>query len=81
MRTVIEISLGQMHDFAANILELAGSDGPVIALSEHARRSLEPGQIRSLERCGRLVSVAIPTIETLGGGSLRCMLAEVHLPR
>ena len=79
-RTLIEISLGQMHDFAANILELAGTDGPVIALSEHARRCLDAAQTRALERCGSLVSVAIPTIEAHGGGSLRCMLAEVHLP-
>ncbi len=70
-----------MHDFAANLLELDGSHGPVIALSACALAALEDSQIRQLERHGALVSVAIPTIETFGGGSLRCMLAEVFLPR
>ena len=80
-RESVEIEIEQMHDFAANLLELDGSHGPVIALSACALATLEDSQIRRLERHGTLVSVAIPTIETFGGGSLRCMLAEVFLPR
>ncbi len=80
-REIVEIEIEQMHDFAANLLELDGSHGPVIALSACALAALEDSQIRQLERHGALVSVAIPTIETFGGGSLRCMLAEVFLPR
>lgn len=81
VRDIIEIELEQMHDFAANLIELEGRDGHVIALSACALSALDDAQIRQLERHGRLVSVAIPTIETFGGGSLRCMLAEIHLRR
>ena len=80
-RNIIEIELEQMQDFAANLIELEGRDGHVIALSACALAALEDSQIRHLERYGSLVSIPIPTIETFGGGSLRCMLAEVFLPR
>ncbi|NNC65055.1 MAG: amidinotransferase [Gammaproteobacteria bacterium] len=79
-REIVEIELAQMHDFAANLLELEGRDGHVIALSASALSALDDSQIRQLERHGKLVSAAIPTIETFSGGSLRCMLAEIHLP-
>ncbi len=80
-REIVEIELEQMQEFAANLLELEGPDGHVIALSACALAALDDAQIRQLERHGKLLSVAIPTIETFGGGSLRCMLAEVFLPR
>jgi hypothetical protein len=80
-RSVIDITLEQMHGFAANILELRGRDGAVIALSAHALAALDAPQIDALERHGELVTADIPTIENYGGGSLRCMLAEIHLPR
>jgi hypothetical protein len=79
-RDVIEIDLDQMHGFAANILELDGRDGPVIALSTTAYQGLARAQRDALSRHGRLVTAAIPTIETVGGGGLRCMLAEIHRP-
>ncbi|MEA3174164.1 MAG: hypothetical protein QOF42_1575 [Gammaproteobacteria bacterium] len=78
---VIDISMAQMADFAANVLELAPPQGGVIALSDRALRSFGPAQRRALEAHAELVAVAIPTIERLGGGGVRCMLAEVHLPR
>jgi len=78
-RSVIAIDLDQLGNFAANLLELASPDGPVIALSARALMSLRADQRRSLESFGTLVPVAIPTIETVGGGSVRCMLAEIHL--
>jgi hypothetical protein len=56
-------------------------DEPVVALSETAWRSLDASQRGRLARHGRIVTTAVPTIERLGGGSLRCMLAEVFLPR
>jgi hypothetical protein len=80
-REIIDISLTQMLEFAGNILELAPGKGTVIALSERALRSLSPEQRRALESHGELLAVAIPTIERLGGGGVRCMLAEMHLPR
>jgi len=78
---VIEISIAQMHRFAGNLLELAPKSGPLIALSQNAWDSLEPAQRRRLEHHGSVVQAAIPLIEDLGGGGVRCMLAEVHLPQ
>jgi hypothetical protein len=78
---LIELTFDQMHSFAGNMLELRTvSGGLVIAMSDTALRSLRPDQVALLETCGTIVTVAIPTIERLGGGSVRCMIAEVHLP-
>ncbi|HEX5418551.1 MAG TPA: arginine deiminase-related protein [Gammaproteobacteria bacterium] len=79
-RTVIDIDFGQMAAFAANLLELAAPSGPVAALSVRALASLDPGRRRALERYAALLPVDVTTIETYGGGGVRCMLAEVHLP-
>lgn len=78
-RQVIEISRAQVGQFAANLLALAGTPGPVIALSDAARKALNADQAARLADHGRLLSVAVPTLERLGGGSVRCLLAEVHL--
>jgi hypothetical protein len=78
---VILISRRQMLSFAANVLELMTPQGPIVALSQTALTSLDAAQAASLARHARLVPVAIPTIERIGGGGVRCMLAEVHLPR
>jgi len=81
-RELIEITREQMGAFAGNMLALAtGSGEVVIALSESARGALGPAQQRCLERHGTVVAAPIPTIERYGGGSVRCMLAEVFLPR
>lgn len=80
-REVIAVSFDQMEQFACNIIELEGKGGPVIAMSEAARSSLNSDQRRALERYGSLVAAPIPTIEAVGGGSVRCMIADVHLPR
>lgn len=79
-KQVIPLSLGQIAGFGANILHLSGSAGDVIAMSESARNSLGPEAIRRLEAHGEIVSAPIPTIEQCGGGSVRCMLAEIFLP-
>jgi hypothetical protein len=50
-------------------------------LSQKALSNLVPEQVRALERFGNLVAADIPTIEAVGGGSVRCMIAEIHLPR
>lgn len=80
-REVIEITAAQMLDFAGNLLELAPPAGPVIAVSARAWEALLPAQRAQLERFGQVLPARIPTIERLGGGSVRCMLAEIHLPR
>lgn len=79
-RELIQIKLGQMHAFTGNILQLRSEHGDFIFLSEQAQRSLKQEQVRQLGKHGELVPVAIPTIETIGGGSVRCMLAENFLP-
>jgi len=78
---IVDISLRQMLEFAGNLLELAPAAGPVIALSTTAWRSLDPAQKRILESHAEVVPAAIPTIERIGGGGVRCMLAEIHLPK
>lgn len=81
-RELVELTRGQMSSFAGNLLALATRSGEaVIALSESAWGSFTPPQRRRLERHGAVVSAGIPTIERYGGGSVRCMLAEIFLPR
>lgn len=82
-RAILDLSLEQMNAFAGNMLELASSlTGSVVAMSQRARDALTAEQLATLESsAGPIVTAAIPTIERLGGGSVRCMLAELHLPK
>jgi hypothetical protein len=77
---LIEISNAQMHEFAGNLLELDTPRGKLIAISARAWSALDASQRQALERHGEPLIAAIPTIERLGGGGIRCMLAEIHLP-
>lgn len=77
-RDVIALSNDQIDDFAGNALELWGSDGRVLALSQRAYDALTRDQRERIERTARLLPLDVPTIE-LAGGSVRCMLAGVHL--
>jgi hypothetical protein len=78
---IIEISPEQMGSFAGNLLELApAAGGKVIALSTTAWRSLDLKQRKTLEKYGSVLAAEIPVIERYGGGGVRCMLAEIHLP-
>jgi hypothetical protein len=82
-RTMIDVTFEQLEDFACNAIELQDRDGrPLVALSTRALASFDDDQRGDLERLGgRLIAVDIPTIERIGGGSVRCMIADVHLPR
>jgi hypothetical protein len=81
-RAIVEIGVDEMNGFAGNLLALRSRGGdPLIAGSEAAWAALAPEKRRQLERHGAVVSAAIPTIERRGGGSVRCMIAEVFLPR
>ena len=81
-KDVIAIDAAEMNGFAGNLLALRTRGGnSLIAMSDAALRVLAPEKRRRLERHGSILSVGIPTIERLGGGSVRCMLAEVFLPR
>ena len=77
---VVEISFDQMDAFAGNMLELRSASGErVIAMSEQARKSLDPEQLAAIEANATIVSAPIDHIESSAGGSVRCMLAEIHL--
>jgi len=78
---VVLLSYAQLDAFAGNMLELRNKDGErVLAMSQQAYDSLNKEQRAVLVANGRIVSVAINNIESTAGGSVRCMLAEVHLP-
>lgn len=85
-REVIEFGYGEMERFAGNMLELgtwdeALGDYRVLVMSETARHALSAEAFARLSACtDEVLAVPIPTIERLGGGSVRCMLAEVFLP-
>jgi hypothetical protein len=77
---IVSLSFDQMEAFAGNMLELRSASGErLIAMSEQARKSLEPSQLAKIEANARIVSAPIDNIESSAGGSVRCMLAEVHL--
>ena len=79
---IIDITLAQVGQVAGNLLTLrpAAGTGELLALSQSAFDALTGEQKQALRRHCVLVPLRIPTIETLGGGSARCMLAEVFLP-
>ncbi|MEZ5190840.1 MAG: arginine deiminase-related protein [Schumannella sp.] len=79
-REVIALTDGQLEDFAGNAIELHGSQGRVLAMSSRADRSLTPAQREVIERSARILPIDVPTIE-LAGGSVRCMIAGIHLDR
>lgn len=79
-REIIPITLDQMHHYCGNLLELRSDKGHFIFLSETAFQALKPDQRIAMEKHAQFVPVAIPTIETVGGGSVRCMIAENFLP-
>jgi hypothetical protein len=79
-REIIDLTRAELESFACNMLELRGRSGPIVALSAAALRSLAAPTLAALERHARLVTADIATIERVGGGSVRCMLAEVALP-
>jgi hypothetical protein len=84
-RTVVELTEEQVREFAGNAVELCGrtADGKrryIMAMSARARRSLRADQVAAIEESCEIVAVDIPTIE-LAGGSVRCMIAGVHLDR
>jgi len=80
-KEIIEISFEQMNQFAGNMLEVQNKNGEVlIVMSQSAFKSLTEAQKATLEKYGKLIYSNINTIETNGGGSARCMIAEVHLP-
>jgi len=79
-KEVIEISQDQLNHFAGNMLQVFDiAEKPHLIISEQAYQSLHTAQLKSLEKYNPIISISIPTIEALGGGSTRCMMAEIYL--
>lgn len=76
---IIDITFAQMNAFAGNMLQVKNTDDKTfLVMSETAFKSLTASQIAQIEKRTAILSVEIPTIETIGGGSARCMLAEIY---
>jgi hypothetical protein len=81
-KKVIEISEDQVNNFAGNMLQLKGTNGQsYLVMSQSALESLRPAQVQLLEAHATIISSKLDTIEACGGGSARCMMAEVFLPK
>jgi hypothetical protein len=80
-KQIIEINYAQMEAFAGNMLEVLGSnDKRYLVMSRTAYDSLTNEQIQTLSALTNILAVPIPNIEKHGGGSVRCMMAEIFLP-
>jgi hypothetical protein len=81
-KKIIEISEDQVNNFAGNMLQLKGTDHrSYLVMSQSALDSLRPSQVQMLEGHATILSSPLDTIEACGGGSARCMMAEVFLPK
>ncbi len=79
-KDIIEISLEQVNGFAGNVLEISNvSDEKLLVMSSRAKSVLNPDQIKRIEKYAKILDFPIPTIERYGGGSVRCMIAELFL--
>tara|TARA_X000000368_G_scaffold411627_1_gene396781 strand:- start:791 stop:1699 length:909 start_codon:yes stop_codon:yes gene_type:complete len=77
-KEIIEITEDQKHRFAGNMLQLLG-DEKYLVMSQSAHKSLSKEQIDKIERYNPIISSSLDTIESCGGGSARCMIAEIFL--
>ncbi|MFV8378220.1 citrulline utilization hydrolase CtlX [Flavobacterium sp. LB3R33] len=81
-KEIILITEAQMNNFAGNMLEVRGAnDKRYLVMSAAAHQSLTTKQIEQLEKHAEILSSSLDTIEACGGGSARCMMAEIFLPR
>jgi hypothetical protein len=81
-KEIIEISENQMQQFAGNMLQVQNYEGKkFLVMSQSAYQSLTPEQISNIEKYSEIIYSDLETIETNGGGSARCMLAEVFLEK
>lgn len=81
-KEIVSISEEQMHQFAGNMLQVAGADNRrYLVMSSAAYYSLNAEQLKSLEKHNPIIHSSLEIIEACGGGSARCMMAEVFLPK
>ncbi|MDB5014456.1 MAG: amidinotransferase [Daejeonella sp.] len=79
-KEIVRITLDQMYQFAGNMLELKNKSGEnLLVMSERAYKSLDNNQLEILKRQSKIIYSPLTTIENNGGGSARCMIAEVFL--
>lgn len=77
-KSVVEITMDQIYQMCGNILQTSNTKNEkLVVMSERARKAFTPDNMKVLERNGVVVPVKIDTIETVGGGSARCMMAEI----
>lgn len=80
-KEIITITEEQMHNFAGNMLQIQGKDKKYLVMSASAHNSLTKQQIGLIEKHCEILSSDLTTVETCGGGSARCMMAEIFLPK
>ncbi|PRP65761.1 citrulline utilization hydrolase CtlX [Nonlabens agnitus] len=81
-KEIINITEAQVESFAGNMIQVKNNEGKkFLVMSNQAYESLTEAQINKLRKYNEIIHPDIKTIETLGGGSVRCMMAEVFLPR
>lgn len=81
-KEIVEISETQMQNFAGNMLQVQNNEGKkFLVMSQSAYQALTPEQVAQIEKHCEIIYADLTTIETNGGGSARCMLAEVFLPK
>ncbi len=81
-RTIFEISIDQMNNFAGNVLELKNKDNEaILIMSETAKKAFTEKQLNDISSLAKIVSIPLNTIEKYGGGSARCMMAEIFLEK
>lgn len=80
-KEIIPITEAQMHQFAGNMLQVGGLGQPYLVMSQTSFNSLTEDQISKIENYNPILPVKIDLIEKLGGGSARCMMAEVFLQK
>ena len=80
-KEIISISPEQMCQYAGNMLQVQGKNSTYLVMSDTAYNALTPQQIQTIEKYTQILHSNLETIETCGGGSARCMLAEVFNPR
>jgi hypothetical protein len=81
-KEIILITEAQVNNFAGNMLQLKGSDDKsYLVMSKSAHESLTADQIEKIEKHATILSSSLDTIEACGGGSARCMMAEIFLPK
>jgi len=81
-KEIIAITENQMHHFAGNMLQVIGANEQrFMVMSSATYKSLKPEQVKAIKKHCEIIHSSLETIETCGGGSARCMMAEVFLPK